>query len=107
MFTGEENHAITIELAEQMTTAFQKENPFDAHGWFFGRKAIESVLAQDACIGIRFYGGYSSDGHFSPVIFGVTTSGADIGQGTLQKTLSRPVIILEMATPCPPYCGGD
>lgn len=106
MFTGEEDHSITLTAAEQMMAAFQKDNPYDTYGWFFGRKAIEALLAQDGCVGIRIYGGLNQDGQFSPVLFGVTAKGNDIGGGGLSKAQSdfTGVGPKEMSSPCPPYC---
>ena len=37
-FTGNENHAITLELAKQLTDAFQKDNPLDSYAWYFGKR---------------------------------------------------------------------
>ncbi len=108
MFTGEEDHSITLAAAEQMMAAFQKDNPYDTYGWFFGRKAIEALLAQDGCVGIRIYGGLNQDGQFSPVLFGVTAKGDDIGGGGLSKALFDSTVVgpREMTVPCPPFCGG-
>ena len=105
MFTGNEDHLIALLEAQAMMSTFQDNNPNKAYAWFFSRKAIESLLAQNGCAGIRIYGGLNSEGKFSPVLFGVTTDGNDIKAEGLQKTLGDSVIIMEFAMPCPPYCG--
>ncbi len=106
MFTGEEDHSITLTAADQMMTAFQKDNPYDTYGWYFSRKAIELLLARQGCVGIRIYGGLNADGRFSPVLIGATAQGKDIIGGGLSKSLadSTDVGIAELAHPCPPYC---
>ncbi len=106
MFTGEEDHSITLAAAEQMMAAFQADNPYDTYGWSFSRKAIELLLAQEGCVGIRIYGGLNQDGQFSPVLFGVTAKGGDIGGGGLSKALSDSTVVgsMELSAPCPPYC---
>lgn len=106
MFTGEEDHSITLAAAEQMMAAFQADNPYDTYGWYFGRKAIEVLLAQEGCVGIRIYGGLNADDKFSPVLFGVIAKGDDLGGGGLSKALSDSTGAgpMEIALPCPPFC---
>lgn len=106
MFTGEEDHSITLAAAEQMMTVFQKDNPYKTYAWYFSRKAIEQLLAQEGCVGIRIYGGLKQDGQFSPVLFGVAPEGKDLVGGGLSKAIfdSTGVGPMEVAIPCPPYC---
>jgi hypothetical protein len=103
-FTGTENHRLPEETGLAMMERFRADNPFDAYGWYFGRKAIEELLGQPDCVGIRIYGGADESGKFSPVLFGVTEDGRDINGAGLSKELKPSVIVLEMAAPCPPYC---
>ena len=105
MFTGEEDHYISLQAAEEMMTAFQAADAFETYAWYFGRVAIEQLLAQSGAVGLRIYGGFTSNGQFSPVIFGVTTQGNDIVGGGLSKSLSDSIIVAELAVPCPPMCG--
>lgn len=106
MFTGVEDHTISLDIANQMTSMFQKNNPYDAYAWYFSREAIEKLLAQEGCVGIRIYGGLKSDSEFSPVIYGVNAPGADfIGSGLSKALLDSLVGPMEIAMPCPPFCG--
>lgn len=107
-FAGDEDHRISPETAEQLIVTFQDNNPFTAHAWYFGSQAIKMILAQDGCVGIRIHGGMSSEGKFRPVIYGVTASGNDIGRFTLKKGIVDSMVVMPMdiAYPCPPYCGG-
>ncbi len=103
---GESNQT-SLDEAQQMMKAFREHNPFDAYGWYFSKDALEKLLFQEGCNGIRIYGGLSISAKFSPVIFGVDTDGRDIkiNQG-LFKTPADSIIFgpLEMAFPCPPRC---
>ncbi len=106
LYTGKEDHSITLQGAKEMMTAFQSNNPFETYGWYFGREAIEWLLAQDGAVGLRIYGGFKPNGQFSPVILGVDAQGKDIYRGGsgLYKSLSDTVGVLERAFPCPPGC---
>lgn len=93
-FTGQENHEITLNDAIQMTTAFQNTNPNMTKASFFGRDAIERILNQEHCVGIRIYGGIDGSEKQSPVLVGVTSSGEDLYEGELA----------ELGGNCPPFC---
>ncbi|MFB0516695.1 MAG: hypothetical protein ACETWG_08825 [Candidatus Neomarinimicrobiota bacterium] len=105
IFTGEEDHSITLQAAQVMMTAFQDDNPYNVYAWYFSKAAVQKLLAQEGCVGIRIYGGLNQDNQFSPVVFGVTAPGDDIG-GRLSKALldSTGVGPMEQSIPCPPYC---
>lgn len=105
-FTGMEDHSISLEYAREMITAFREENPNVEYGWYFGREAIEKILAQTGAVGLRIYGGLKEDGTFRPVLFGVSANGNDIDGIKLNNTLEDSVIILEFPMPCPTFCGG-
>jgi len=97
MFTGKENHRITLEQAQQMLAAHRKSPGAAADGpWceFFGREAIEKLLAQDGCVGIRIYHGRNDKGQRALVLVGATTDGSNLDSGD----------ILEVGLPCPPVC---
>ena len=106
MFTGEKDHTVSPQLAGQMTSAFQNNNPYDVYAWFCSKKSLEMLLAQEGCVGIRIYGGLNNDGQFSPVLYGANARGSDLSGGGLSKSLSDSTGIgpMEMLVPCPPYC---
>ena len=60
----------------------------------FGKNAIEQLLGQPDCVGIRIYNGRKSDGSQALVIVGVSSSGSDMVNGKL----------LDTGFPCPPIC---
>ena len=105
-FTGHENHAISLNAANQMTSAFQAENPYKSYGWYFGRDAIERILARDAVVGIRIYGGLDDESDFSPVLAGTMADGRDFLAYGLAKGVvdSTALGLAELAQPCPPFC---
>lgn len=106
LYTGKENHSFPVQAGKEMMAAFQADNPFETYGWYFGREAIEWLLAQDGAVGIRIYGGFKPNGQFSPVILGVDAQGKDIYivRDGLYKSLidSTSTRMIEMAYPCPP-----
>jgi hypothetical protein len=98
MFTGNEDHSITLADASAMTEAYRESVPDGSRkGGFFGRDAIETILAQEGCVGIRYYNGINSKDE--PVIILV---GADKDENDLYTGA-----IMEFAIPCPTQCGSN
>ncbi len=100
MFTGHEDHSISLEDAAKMTKRFRLSlAPFlgGVIGGAFGKDAIQSVLSQESVVGIRIYYALTADLIPLPqfVIVGVNAAGADITTG----------VILEHSNICPPSCG--
>jgi hypothetical protein len=95
-FTGKENHQIDLVAALKLMKNYESDPKAPAiKGGYFGRAAIEKVLAQPGCVGIRYYYARNDDGTPTIVIFGVDAKGFDIQTG----------IILDIIIPCPPFCG--
>lgn len=96
MFTGHEIHDIALDDAAAMTKLYRLSVPTDScKGGFFGRDAIEAVLAQSTCVGIRYYHGIDSKGEPVIILVGVDANENDLHTGKL----------LEFAIPCPTQCG--
>ena len=96
MFTGSEDHDISLADAAVMTKLYRQSLPEGScKGGFFGRDAIESLLAQDDCVGIRYYHGIDSKGEPVIILVGVDENEDDLIDGQL----------LEFAIPCPNQCG--
>ena len=96
MFDGHEDHEITLEVAAEFTARYRNQMPTsDLKGGFFGRDALEAILAQEHCVGIRYY--YGLDGHDKQVLVlvGVLANENDMVNGLLG----------EAAVPCPQMCG--
>ena len=98
MFTGNENHDITLDEASAMTKLYRQSVPSGSRkGGFFGRDAIEALLAQTDCVGIRYYHGIDSRGEPVIILVGVVANEDDLYAGDL----------LEFAIPCPNQCGAN
>lgn len=107
MFSGQEDHLISSATAHEMIVRYERKFPNEPNGWYFGRDAILTLLAQDSVVGLRIYHALKEDGRYSPVIFGVTADGNDVDVDSgLGKLMDDHEIILDLTMPCPPYCGG-
>ncbi|HOJ03792.1 MAG TPA: hypothetical protein PK916_07300 [Bacteroidota bacterium] len=97
VFTGLEDHTISLEDASALTRNFRKQAGKGAiNGGFFGRAAIEQILAQEGVVGIRYYYAQENNGRPVMILVGVDEFGKDLYEGFLA----------ERSCPCPPFCGG-
>lgn len=95
-FTGKEQHSISLDEAARMTARYREKVEKGAIiGGYFGREAIEKILAQEGCVGIRYYYAEKDDGTPTLVLVGVDKEGNDLVHGAVS----------ELSWPCPPYCG--
>lgn len=96
IYTGRENHLISLEKAKKLAHNFKltaKSN--DLTAGYFGRGIFDRILEQDGCVGIRIYNAVSEQGTPTYIIIGVDGDGDDM--------LSGPVG--DEVKPCPPWCG--
>lgn len=98
MFSGNSDHAITLDQAKALVKR-QREHQSAIRGSdpqceFFGRAALERILAQPGCAGIRIYHGRNDKGQHTLVLVGADGTGSDQLDGT----------IAEEGLPCPPAC---
>jgi hypothetical protein len=97
-FKGDEDHSIKIDEAIQLTSNYRKSaTPGSVQGGFFGKLAIQEILEQDKCVGIRIYYGREDDGTPTFVVVGVEENEDDLVDGK----------IAEQPIPCPPRCGSS
>ena len=95
MFTGKEDHQISLSDASSMTKTYrQSVSDGSRKGGFFGKDAIESILAQEGCVGIRYYHGINSDSQPVIILVGAEANENDLHTGEL----------CEFAEPCPTRC---
>jgi hypothetical protein len=96
IFTGNENHEISLNEAAELTQRFRDNLPVidNTIAEYFGKSALEDVLSQQDCVGIRVYYGIDSEMKKHLVIVGVNSDGNDLYEGAL----------MEMTIPCPPVC---
>ncbi len=92
------SHRITLKQAAALTKRYRKyAEPSAEKGGLFNRHAIERLLAQPGCTGLRYYHGRQTDGRYAIVLVAVDEKGNDMERG----------LLLENHFPCPPFCGGD
>lgn len=95
VFTGNEDHVISLERASQLTKRYRDSVSHDAmKGGYFGRMIFETILAQEGCVGIRCYFASMEDGNPTLVMVGVEKNGNDLSDGVLGEDIWL----------CPPFC---
>ena|ERR1041385_5692271 len=98
MFTGNEDQRISLDEAADMTKRYRNSVAAGSRkGGFFGRDGIETILAQEGCVGIRYYNGINSRGEPVIILVGADANENDMTTGQL----------LEFAIPCPTQCGAN
>ncbi len=98
MFTGKEEHIISLEEAQKLISNFQSKLKGDeVRAHYVGKEALQKLLDQENCVGVRIYYAETDDGKPELVFVGVTENGEDLTNG----------LILERVWPCPPYCWSD
>ncbi len=86
LLTGREEHHIALSDAIRLTANVRSVTGPDAvRSFFYGRRALDRILAQSSCVGIRAYYGLQPDGSPTFVLTGVTPDGADIVDGVLTQ----------------------
>jgi hypothetical protein len=95
-YTGNENHDISLNEAADLTQRFRENLPIIDHtiAEYFGKSALEELLDQNGCVGIRIYYGIDIEMKKRLVIVGVNNEGNDLYEGNL----------MEVGQPCPPIC---
>jgi hypothetical protein len=53
--TGKEGEEIDLQLAASWTKNYRHKHPKETISQFFGKEILEKILAQENCLGIRFY----------------------------------------------------
>lgn len=98
MFTGTENHDISLEEASSLTSRYRGGmEEGDRKGGYFSQAALRSILDQKDCVGIRYYYGLDSNNKQVMVLVGVLENENDMADG----------LIAEASIPCPFACGSD
>lgn len=55
LITGKEGSQIELNLAASWTKNYRDKHPGETISQFFGKEILEKILAQENCLGIRFY----------------------------------------------------
>ena len=96
-FNGSEGEAIPLRTAEAYTAKYRENNPGAVLGHFFGKDILKEILAQEGCMGIRFY--YGEDQGDAKVL---VLSGADAEEN---DQLGEGRIVADVSLPVPPFGG--
>lgn len=94
-FTGTEKHDITLAEAADWTRTYRVENPGATKGHFYGKTAIQNILNQTGCVGIRIYYAIDNNGAKQLIIVGANSVENDLYNG----------LLAERSVTCPPRCG--
>ncbi len=95
LYSGNENHSITLKEGVSLTKAYRLSvSSDDVLAQYFGGNAIIKVLKQEGCVGMRLYYAKHKDGSPTLVIVGVDNKGNDMTSG----------LICQQAISCPPWC---
>lgn len=94
-FTGKEDHAITLTEAATWTRTYREANPGATKGHFYGKDAIQAIINQAGCVGIRIYYAIDTTGAKQLIIVGANTSENDLYTG----------LLAERGIACPTHCG--
>ena len=89
---GQRRHFISCEEAALLLR--RRPMRITERGGHFPRAAIDEILAQPGCSGLRFYFGTKSDGSTTLVFVGIDGAERDMTDG----------VIVEDYYPCPPFC---
>lgn len=82
VFTGFEDHSITVEEAGTLTRNYRMAAGRGAvKGRYFSRSGIEQLLTQEDVVGIRYYYAKDSSGRRQMVLVGVDINGKDLTDG--------------------------
>ena len=92
--TRTESRTLSLKTAGRQTKAFRKAFPEATKAFYFGRNAIETLLAHPDATGVRYYHGLDARQHEHMILVAVDAMGNDIINGD----------IFQRAFPCPPIC---
>lgn len=92
-FNPNQDHSISLAAAAAMTKDYRDANPGARLGGFFGKDALQAILDQPDCVGIRYYFAQDSTDKLTLVLVGAKANQDDMVNGELA----------EYALPDPPY----
>jgi len=97
-FTGNEEHDFPLAAAAELTKNYRVSSPTGSTiSHFFGKKAIQDILDQETCVGIRIYYALDVDGQKQLIVVGANASENDLFQGKLA----------ERSRACPTMCSAS
>lgn len=109
------DHLISLQTAIDMTTAYRtnREAILDENyrnreilplSETFNRTAIDALLSEDGCAGVRIYFGMDEWEKVHCILVGVTENNEDILPGVSVTADEDDPVIIEVGQRCPPTC---
>ena len=89
-----EDHEVGLTLARDLISRSKRANPGQPSAGALNRGALDAILQQAGCEGMRIYFGEKPDGTRTLVIVGMDEFGNDLDEG----------LILDHTILCPPLC---
>ncbi|MFY0644183.1 MAG: hypothetical protein JXR19_06930 [Bacteroidia bacterium] len=83
-FNPNEDHSISLAEAANITKAYRDANPGAKIGGFFGKDAIQAILDQADCVGLKYYFAIES-GQPTLVLCGAKADQDDLYTGSLAE----------------------
>jgi hypothetical protein len=96
-FTGSEDHSIDLTTASSWTANYRGADSSGVKAHFFGKNAIQQILNQSGCVGIRIYYALDDNGDKQLILVGADSSENDLYNGYLAE---RSIV-------CPTHCGSS
>lgn len=97
-FTGNENHDIPLSTASQWTKNYREASGSGATiAHFFGKEAIQAILNQQNCVGIRMYYALDQEGKKHLILVGADAAQNDLYEG----------LLAERSYDCPTSCSSS
>lgn len=107
-YTTKTGKEISYETGAKMVKRHFDANPDDVMAHFVGRTAVEKILSQPGCIGMRMFYAVKDMGIRTLVLVGVDKNGNSMIEldAADSTTLSKKQgVIISGVRDCPPYCG--
>jgi hypothetical protein len=83
-FNTNEDHSITLAAASELTKAYRNANINPKIGGFFGKDAIQAIINQPTCVGLKFYFALENS-NLTLVLCGAKSDENDLYQGVLAE----------------------
>ena len=85
-FTGNENHDIDLSVAADWTARYRGTIAAnDTIGEYFGKTALQAILDQEDCVGVRIYFSIDEEDEKHLIICGVKANEDDLYNGLLAE----------------------
>jgi hypothetical protein len=88
------DHEVGLTEARELIARSKRANPGQPSAGAIGRAALDALLAQQDCAGIRIYYGQKDDGTRTLVLVGMDEMGNDLDEG----------LVFDRFLGCPPFC---